>query len=311
MSPTEIRPVHLPELRHDLVQHMASERGLNQLGRFEENRLTTGESVIGAISSEDLRADEISRLSEAALFYVSSEMTELTKAASDSLPFFDLNREDLPAEQGFIVFAEPVATYSNDGKPDAKVRACCWEVMEHGALWLTFYTDWHEWLEDCRKAGTFRPDSLDDCLRNDHWLYFETFVFSPLKGRREVEGEWEEDAREVGALDRAVRAAWLLMQQPLAETSDVLPDRAARRRLQRAGQQPSTVRVIGLRRPKGGSEKGDGGRDYHHQWIVRGHWRQQWYPSRQVHRPVWIAPHVKGPEGAPMIGGEKVYAWKE
>jgi hypothetical protein len=42
---------------------------------------------------------------------------------------------------------------------------------------------------------------------------------------------------------------------------------------------------------------------------VRGHWRQQWYPSIQDHRPVWIAPHRKGPEDAPMLGGEKVYQW--
>lgn len=306
----DVRPVDLPELRNDLVQHMASQRGLNQLGRFEDNRLTTGESLIGTISSEELRADEIDRLSDAVLFYVSPEMTDLTSAAAGSLPFFNLNRDDLPAERGFIVFARPVATYSNDGKPDAEVRACCWEVMDSNALWLTFYTDWHGWLEECRAAGVFRPESLDDCLRHDHGLYFETFVFSPLSGHREVEGEWEEDAREVGALDRAVRAAWLLMQQPLAETSEVLPDRATRKRLRRDGQEPAAVRVIGLRRPKSSSEKGEGSREYQHQWIVRGHWRQQWYPKRQVHRPVWIAPHVKGPEGAPVIGGDKVNVLK-
>jgi hypothetical protein len=68
--------------------------------------------------------------------------------------------------------------------------------------------------------------------------------------------------------------------------------------------------VIELRRPKTSSGPGDGDREYHHQWIVRGHWRQQWHPKRQVHRPVWIAPHIKGPEGAPLIGGEKVYALK-
>jgi hypothetical protein len=267
--------------------------------------------VIGAVSSEDLLSDEMERLAGAVLFYVSAEMTDLTMAAATSLPFFDLNREDLPAEQGFIVFAKPVARYSNEGKPDAKVRACCWEVIDGTSLWLTFYTDWHTWLEDCRSAGVFRPDSLNDCLRNDHWLYFETFVISPLSGHQEVEGEWEEDAREVGSLDSAVRAAWLLMQQPLAETSDVLPDRAARKRLRRAGTEPAPVRVIGLRRPKGASDKGDGPRDYQHQWIVRGHWRQQWYPKRQVHRPVWIAPHVKGPDGAPMLGGEKVNVWNK
>ena len=107
-----------------------------------------------------------------------------------------------------------------------------------------------------------------------------------------------------------LKAAWLLMQQPLANVTEVEPDRAVRKRLRRAGAKPATVRVIELRRPKGGGSPGDGDREYHHQWIVRGHWRQQWHPKRQVHRPVWIAPHIKGPEGAPLIGGEKVYALK-
>jgi hypothetical protein len=107
-----------------------------------------------------------------------------------------------------------------------------------------------------------------------------------------------------------MRAAWLLMQQPLAEIEDIEPDRATRKRLRRFGQEPAPVLLIGLRRPKSAADRGDGAREYQHQWIVRGHWRQQWYPKRQVHRPVWIAPHIKGPEGAPMIGGEKVNVWK-
>jgi hypothetical protein len=82
----------------------------------------------------------------------------------------------------------------------------------------------------------------------------------------------------------------------------------------RAGLMPQRlddrpVRVINLRRRAASTIAGQSDREYHHQWIVRGHWRDQWYASRGVHRPVWIAPHVKGPEGAPMLGGEKVHAW--
>ena len=48
------------------------------------------------------------------------------------------------------------------------------------------------------------------------------------------------------------------------------------------------------------------GRVYRHSWVVRGHWRRQWYPSRGEHRPLWIAPHLAGPEDAPLIGGDRV-----
>lgn len=29
-------------------------------------------------------------------------------------------------------------------------------------------------------------------------------------------------------------------------------------------------------------------------WIVRGHWRNQWYSSLDCHKPKWIDPHWKG-----------------
>lgn len=41
-------------------------------------------------------------------------------------------------------------------------------------------------------------------------------------------------------------------------------------------------------------------REYSHQWLVRGHWRNQWYPSLGIHQPKWIAPYVKGPEDKPF-----------
>jgi hypothetical protein len=72
------------------------------------------------------------------------------------------------------------------------------------------------------------------------------------------------------------------------------------------------VRVIALRRPnKPASEAGTSERDYHHQWVVRGHWRNQPYKTQGIVRPIWIAPHSKGPEGAPLLGGERVLHWKQ
>ncbi|GFJ79518.1 hypothetical protein Phou_036980 [Phytohabitans houttuyneae] len=103
-----------------------------------------------------------------------------------------------------------------------------------------------------------------------------------------------------------LRATWLLMSQPVASVQEAEFDRAARRRAERQGQPSPRVRVISLRRPAS-TASGHSDREYNHQWIVRGHWRQQWYPARQVHRPLWIAPHVKGPEDKPLLGGERVY----
>ena len=60
------------------------------------------------------------------------------------------------------------------------------------------------------------------------------------------------------------------------------------------------LRVIQLRRAERSSPTGEGTHEYSCQWLVSGHWRQQFYPSTKEHRPVWIDPYVKGPDDKPF-----------
>lgn len=41
-------------------------------------------------------------------------------------------------------------------------------------------------------------------------------------------------------------------------------------------------------------------------WLVRGHWRNHYYPSRKANRPIWIDTHIKGPDGAPILDPDKL-----
>ena len=113
-------------------------------------------------------------------------------------------------------------------------------------------------------------------------------------------------------LARRIVTTWLLMGETFISDETVAPDRSQRRRLENGGHSTDGVRVLSLRRSSArGSGPGDGEHhEYHHRWIVRGHWRQQWYASRQEHRPRWIAPHLKGPDDKPLSGGERVYLLK-
>ena len=117
------------------------------------------------------------------------------------------------------------------------------------------------------------------------------------------------------ALERTILATWLLMGQTLVRSEPLTAPRAARRRIARDDPHlEPTVRYIDLRRartelPDHGAitdEPRTSGREYRHRWIVRGHWRNQWYPSRNDHRPIWIDPHLAGPEDKPLLGGERV-----
>jgi len=51
----------------------------------------------------------------------------------------------------------------------------------------------------------------------------------------------------------------------------------------------------------------DGSNRRDSQWVVRGHWRDQWYPSQKEHKRIWIDPHVAGNADAPLSARSKVY----
>lgn len=99
----------------------------------------------------------------------------------------------------------------------------------------------------------------------------------------------------------------LAAQVGLGEQVTESTPRAERRRTARAQLPDRPVRVVRLRgRQSEHDSTGMGGREYRHRWIVRGHWRQQWYPTLDDHRPIWINAHAKGPDDAPLLGGERV-----
>lgn len=303
-----IRPQNLPELRAEIAR-LRTDIGTEGISRFQPD--STISARLG-ISKSDLIEMETANTKEAHLFYVSRDMTDLAGAAAISLPAFALDAQDFPTEQGLIYFDGGIA--ANWGEHPVTIYAVSWRVLGDFGAAIAYYTDvksfrssmpYQEFTDAVLRS---RGAALDGIWPIDIVRAIASFISEHDERYGETEGVAQNGvARKVWPI---VRAALLLMQQPLADSSTVEPDRAARKRLHRAGHEPAPVRVIELRRPKGNGSTGDGDREYHHTWIVRGHWRNHWHPKREVHRPVWIAPHVKGPEGAPLIGGEKVYALK-
>ena len=302
----QIRPQDLPEIRAEALLWQAS----------HADRLVVGwadmaEDYKGAKVPEFARQMwryEIERLGSAELFYVTRPMAELALAAATSLPSFRISPADMPSRAGLVVFEEPLpfGIHWDDGDTSA-TRAMLWgestKIVAAGGLLVTTYLDSEEFARSVSspEATGYGGPSL---------AVMPGSTFGSGFGDKSWDAQELMATTSAGELLPVLLAVWLLMRQPLARTAEVEVDRAARKRLRRVGQEPKPVRVIELWRPKSSSEPGDGESNYHHQWIVRGHWRQQWHPKRGVHRPVWIAPHIKGPEGAPLIGGEKVYALK-
>lgn len=311
------KPTQLPEVRAELVRWM-DERGPT----FFEACLKTGKYITRPAlpdreAGEYWARDERKRLRMAELFWVEEPMIDLVRAAAESMPAFTIVPEDLPAPFGLIVFAKPLKVIqSPDGLDDAvHLTAASWGPWttgpsDHARLWVSWYTDTSLNFQDVdprRKApASWRSLGLASLsYENEATLSFHD---EPVPAVDPFTGEEIDLATDYSLPE--LRAAWALMQQSVASVSEAHFDRTARRRLQRQKIEVPRVRVITLRRPITSSGSGDPDREYHHQWIVRGHWRQQYYPARDVHRPIWIAPHMKGPEGAPLLGGDKVYAWR-
>ncbi len=123
------------------------------------------------------------------------------------------------------------------------------------------------------------------------------------------------DADGPDALQRTITATWLLMGQRIVRDDRQPADRSTRRRVHRLNPGLATdVRLIELRRARTPDDQATaetpGTRAYQHRWVVRGHWRNHWYPTLQTHRPLWISPYIAGPPQAPLLGGERVHVVK-
>jgi len=77
--------------------------------------------------------------------------------------------------------------------------------------------------------------------------------------------------------------------------------RPIRRHLPKSYAAEPIIKVIQLRRRSTATNADESvSIDYSCRWLVRGHWRNQFYPGSKSHRPRYIQPYVKGPDDKPL-----------
>jgi hypothetical protein len=285
---TPYAPTDLPRLRDTLAAFATTETGV----QFRE--LDMDEERIPRGDPRQFAEAEAERLTLADLYYVTEDLTELVVAAAGSLPEVALAPDDVPSRHGFAYLAEPVADVEPEAGKPIHVHALGWSTVGDRVQFTTY----------CPRDALFVPEADLIAVGMPPLVPFGIMQVPVYPDGAPMPLHVEQPG---GVVVSALKTLWLLMRQPLAETTDVALSRAVRRQYERDGREPPPVRVIALRRPPGAST-GEAARDWKHRWMVRGHWRQQPYgPGRERTRPVWISPHIKGPDGAPLIGGEKVY----
>jgi hypothetical protein len=129
--------------------------------------------------------------------------------------------------------------------------------------------------------------------------------------------EWIANSIEVGPNPSMIwlMAVWLLMQQTIVDVRTEPVDRPLRKAAIKRKMKQSEVSVIALRKRKAASIEGESQIEWSHRWLVRGHWRQQWVGPRdgemgveRYQTPIWIHPHIKGPDNAPLLVRDHVYS---
>lgn len=242
-------------------------------------------------------------LHAAEAYWVAKPMASLVDSAYPSMPEQPLTREDLPCDHGFALI-DGDATLATDWPPAEDVSgftAVSWAVTtrhdgEPGVLVTWWWKVGRDHADDPDVKQSVRNSGTTIFPISHHWTFGTTEPGMTT-------------SVDDGHSARWVAAFWNLLGRPLVAQERERPDRATRRRAERAGMTDPAVTVITLRSPK---SKGTGEPrtvDWKSRWLVRGFWRQQWYPSLGQHRALWVDSYIKGPADRPLRIKEHVYAW--
>jgi hypothetical protein len=247
--------------------------------------------------SPDIAGPGVKGLLLADTYWVSRAVQPLLDAGARSVPATTrITERFAPSRHGYAQFEEPPDVIVTDGE-SGKLTAIQWANLpvrlrngsDAAAYWLFCYID---------IIGRPVPAYWTS------WLLSETFA--EARSREEEVRASNITPTDTSTLDWIVRL-WasfcLFTSQRILAYSSVQVERHVRKRVARAGWEPSRlVRVVKLRRKEQMADARKTGEpaDWSCQWVVRGHWRQQFYPRQQHNRPIWITPYVKGPEDKPL-----------
>lgn len=275
-------------------------------------------------------------------FYVAPTMQTLVTAAAESMPQEHLVPSDLPSEQGFLWIPGGIGSIDVNGNL-LKHSAVLWSAYggQVEVVWLVDKDDpedsgniklrerfgdlvglqqltvnhvshitFGQPLPIKQGPTVLRPEGVE--IR---FIPGETPDSLRIATRGEGAEEWSAPSNFEPRTDPSLRwllTCWRLMQQTVTSVVDEPAPRALRRQLQRQQLNDNAVSVIQLRQRAVSEYRGEGDlREWSHQWLVRGHWRNQ--PCKDpggewTTRLVWIHPYVKGPEDKPLLVREHVYS---
>ena len=272
-------------------------------------------------------------------YAVSEDIVDVLEFAASSVPTFKIERSDLPSESGFVYLGRSIVIKDKRDN-DLVVRALGWRLaVTHGRgetveAIQDIAADSPELaaaMEQAEADGKLPGEALavvvwtapldgrdhmhDEFVANIYDLYRPACEMLSL-----VAGVWEIGRDDWGTfaaghgmdLGKFVMSFLRFINEPWVDYRQMVPGRHLRKRAARAAIEEPAIHIVQLRRSLSHGRRpanGDGpSAEWSHRWLVRGHWRNQWYPSAKVHRPRWIPEYVKGPDDKPLVVHDKIFS---
>jgi hypothetical protein len=247
-------------------------------------------------------------------YFATAETTALVLAGCESIVEVSATANDLPSESGFVFF----------DRDDGDALCLLWSVnVSTGLLHVQLVTAAGM---DCFLAQDGSPENgfpygrygfralpimqarLSDVGSDESPSPIEVSV-PPIVGTEEAPDWLQVMYRDVGpdqVLTLLLSFTHMLRQDRLIDSETLTVRDRSSSKAKRALRRPQPVTYLSYRPRVSAAGQGSGSRNYSHQWIVRGHWRRQWYRSQQRHVPIWITEHVAGPDDKPFKASDKV-----
>jgi len=316
---------------------------LRETGGWHNNQFTIHvahqDDVFAAVRTMDAKAvtDGVTGLLLASeglglgLTYVASDLVELLSTAAHTLETEPLRETDLFAPKGFCYLQSPlplsVKDHYDDEWSDAMTacRAFSWVVVPGTAVALPqivffLYSDRNCYRDVIAPSVAVKIGDADaEAFAASMGVgYGPDDLFLQDVNVWHLDQPWDDSVGVVRSFRRFFLAMMRFCWQQLLVTESAVLSRPVRRFVERKGATGQDYNVLRLRRVKrAGGTTGEGLR-LDHRVLVRGHWRNHHYPSlgpavldngtynAMSHRRIWIEPHVKGPDDAPLRVKHKV-----
>lgn len=282
---------------------------------YQQKGLHMPDTLYAMGEVEDIQEEQISSWNPRTTHSIlaTQSFTDMVVAATLSAPNAPLRQEDIITESGTIFFEKPL--YLRDFKsmlrPDDPFHAAY--AMDHpirAIHWYPKLSDPAFYGIETLIEGTYVREDIEAYQANapnaalapvGYWDHLVTAT----TGVAQINATPEEHDKKPTAIKHAIamlRSAKAILDSPLStqNTGETKHRQKKSKRSRRAKDiDTSTVRVVSLRRPEYGKYELDAATGHtpktpQRMHWVRGHWRNQWYPSAQEHRPRWIDGYIKG-----------------